>query len=318
MDLIYAARYTEICDYRWSDFEDNNLELPSGIWHVDTASIPQFFRRIQIDGNNSRRYAVVSPSCDFGVCLQKYNHPCRDFEKWLSLQINEGHGYNDLQMRARINRERCRESDTYSIKCWSYTEATFPIIPNNVVEWFLCNCAINDYRCVPIPFGIAGNKNDLTNANKIYNYKFDKPRDKLLYVNFQFYNTDRFRIFQHFSKRFYQYLVTCKHQIPFDEYLEDLATHQFVLCPPGNGYDCYRTLEAIYMGAIPIISSDPPCFLPYNQELYPVYVIDNFYQIDPALITQTYKETVNHMGQDSTKLKWPYWKNRIEECRSKL
>jgi hypothetical protein len=318
MDLIYAARYTEICDYRWQDFSDNNLELPAGIWHVDTASIPQFFKRIQMSGNGSRRYIVVSPSCDFGVCLQKYNHPCRDLEKWLSLQITERHGYNDLQMRARINRERCKESDTYSIKCWSYTETTFDKIPDNVVRWFLCNCYVNDDRLIPIPFGIAGNKNDLDSAYKIYNYKFTELRNKLLYVNFQFYNTDRFRIYQHFNRPFYEYLVTCKHQVSFDEYLNDLATHQFVLCPEGNGYDCYRTLETVYMGAIPIIQSKPPCFLPYNQDKYPIYVIDNFYQVDPLLLTNTYNETIKHMGQDATELKWSYWKNRILKCRSEL
>ena len=131
MDLIYAARYTEVCDYSWDEEWKYrvNISVPGGIWHVDTASIPSFFNAIKHSPN---KYVVVSPSCDFGVCLQKYNHPSRDFEKWCGLQIHPDIGYNDLHMAARINRDLCTETDEYSIKCWSYTQATFPIIPSNV------------------------------------------------------------------------------------------------------------------------------------------------------------------------------------------
>ena len=326
MDLIYAARYTEVCDYAGHDWTGNgDLDLPSGIWHIDTASIPEFFKEIGNKFNRSRQYIVVSPSCDFGVCLQKYNHPAMDLYKWLQLQSTPKHGYNDLQMPARIRRNRCTETDKYSIKCWSFTEATFPEIPANVVSWFVSNCEIQDPRVVPIPFGIFGNKDKLETAQAIDEY-FDvarlagcgttaPARDKLLYVNFQFYNTNRAELYYHFRNHFPE--VTCKQQCPFDEFLEDLATHKYVLCPTGNGLDCYRTLEAIYMGAIPIIENRMGAVAPYTGVQYPIMVFDNLIQADPPRLDSLY-DKYNNVDKDITQALWPYWKDKIEQCRSLL
>ena len=330
MDLIYAARYTEVCDYSWDDYNETNIVLPGGIWHVDPGSIPEFFNAIK---QNSQRYVVVSPSCDYCICEQKYNHPALDLEKWVGLNMSQGHGYNDLHMAARINRDRCKETDRYSIKCWSYTEATFPEIPDNVVCWFLVNCQVHDDRLVPIPFGIYGNKNMLESAEKIANYP-QKPKDKLLYVNFQFYTTDRFRLFRFFHENFGD-MVTCKRECFFDEYLNDLATHKFVLCPTGNGFDCYRTLETIYMGGIPILEKNMGAVAPYVEVPYPTIYYPHLLNVDPRMLESYYDQLMDkwypweeiRVGgpprqredhTDLTTLLWPYWKDRIEACRSKL
>ena len=46
---------------------------------------------------------------------------------------------------------------------------------------------------------------------------------------------------------------------PWDyrEYCAQVAQHQYVLCPWGNGYDCCRMWEAMYLGAIPIVLRHP-------------------------------------------------------------
>ena len=40
------------------------------------------------------------------------------------------------------------------------------------------------------------------------------------------------------------------------EYRRVLADSCFVISPPGNGVDCHRTWEAIYMGAVPVVLRD--------------------------------------------------------------
>jgi hypothetical protein len=40
-------------------------------------------------------------------------------------------------------------------------------------------------------------------------------------------------------------------------YYSRIASHRFVLSPEGNGVDCYRTWEALYLGAIPIVMVSP-------------------------------------------------------------
>lgn len=310
-DMIYAGKYTEVCDYSWKDYNGSNL--PSGIWHVDTASIPEFFNKIN---NNGNKYIVVSPSCDFGVCYQEHNKPSYDLAKWVSLQMHPDHGYNDLHMKARINEDRCHQHDKYSIKCWSYTEATFPSIPNNVVHWFVVNCEINDPKVTAIPFGIFGNKYKLETAKAIYNYP-QKKRDKLLYVNFQFYTTTRYELFVHFKNHFGD-KITCKHQCSFNEYLEDLATHKFVLCPTGNGLDCYRTLEAIYMGAIPVVEQKMGAVLPYKDMQYPMLVYPNLFMCTPKHLNEIYVSDGFANCINLEKVLWSYWRNQIEQCRSRL
>lgn len=308
MDLIYAGRYTDVCDYSWDDYKDK-LELDNlqpGIWHVDPSAIPEFFDHIKTSRHN---YIVVSPSCDFGVCLQRYNHPAMDLEKWIGLQATPGHGYNDLHMGARIREGHCNETDKYSIKCWSYTHATFNEIPDQVVKWFCVNAEVDDPRVVPIPFGVGSKEV----CEQIEGYP-ERTRDKLLYVNFQFYNTDRYRLFAHLN-RYPE--VTCKQQVPFDEFLEDLATHKYVLCPPGNGLDCYRTLESIYMGAIPILEKRVGCIAPYRDLVYPIAAYDNLFQIDLVALEQSYNLFMSH-SQDTTEVTWPHWESKIELCRFEL
>ncbi len=50
-----------------------------------------------------------------------------------------------------------------------------------------------------------------------------------------------------------------------------MAESKFVLSPPGFGEDCYRTWEAVLLGAVPIVRRSP------LQQLYdgaPVVVVD--------------------------------------------
>ena len=317
MDLIYAARYTEVCDYKWKDWNESKT-IPEGIWHVDTAAIPEFFETIQLPVNRSREYVVVSPSCDFGVCLQRYNHPAYDFEKWVGLQVNHKIGYRDIALPPRINPNRCRESDKYSIKCWSYTETTFNEIPKNVKRWFLSNCEIDEHNVTAIPFGIFGNKDKLETANAILNYNKKLNRHGTLYVNFQFYTTDRFRLFQHFDHYFKNTL--CEREIPFEQYLDRLATHKFVLCPPSNGYDSYRVLETIYMGAIPIIDSRLGCISPYYKLQYPILAYPNLFMVNPLDLDKTYDNIMECWSGNINleKVLWPYWENEIKSARSSM
>ena len=57
------------------------------------------------------------------------------------------------------------------------------------------------------------------------------------------------------------------------EYRRALANSRFVLSPAGNGYDCHRTWEAMYLGAIPIVRRAHWPFMGLN---LPVLVVDEW------------------------------------------
>ena len=55
---------------------------------------------------------------------------------------------------------------------------------------------------------------------------------------------------------------------------------KFVLSPPGNGADCHRTWEAIYLGAVPIVKSK---FWPFNGFALPTLVLQDWNQLPESL-----------------------------------
>jgi hypothetical protein len=67
------------------------------------------------------------------------------------------------------------------------------------------------------------------------------------------------------------------------DYHREVLNSRFVLSPPGNGYDCHRTWEAIYLGAIPIVKRQ---FWPFEHMNLPVIIIDDW---ENLLNLDTYK-----------------------------
>lgn len=57
------------------------------------------------------------------------------------------------------------------------------------------------------------------------------------------------------------------------EYRRALSESKFVLSPPGNGFDCHRTWEAMYLGAIPIVKRE---FWPFAGINLPVLQVDEW------------------------------------------
>lgn len=63
-----------------------------------------------------------------------------------------------------------------------------------------------------------------------------------------------------------------RHTTPL-EYRKALSDSRFVLSPAGNGIDCHRTWESMYLGAIPIVKS---AHWPFIDLSLPVLVIDEW------------------------------------------
>lgn len=48
-------------------------------------------------------------------------------------------------------------------------------------------------------------------------------------------------------------VIIIKTRTIWNDYLKHLNIAKFIVSPPGTGLDCYRTWEALIMGAIPIV-----------------------------------------------------------------
>ena len=64
------------------------------------------------------------------------------------------------------------------------------------------------------------------------------------------------------------------------QYRDLVANSRFVLSPPGNGVDCHRTWEAMYLGAIPIVLEK---FWPFQHLDLPVLIVNDWFEIPQAI-----------------------------------
>ena len=84
-----------------------------------------------------------------------------------------------------------------------------------------------------------------------------------------------------------------------DSYLKTMSQYRFVLSPPGFGYDCFRTWEALALGCVPIVFRDRN----YDMRLFtnqPIWQIDDIQQLE--LDFPDFSQTDNDM------VYLPYWK----------
>eukprot|EP00667_Euglena_gracilis_P009303 EG_transcript_9442 len=85
----------------------------------------------------------------------------------------------------------------------------------------------------------------------------------------------------------------------------DVLRSRFVLSPPGNGIDTFRTWEAMYVGRVPIIDAQLPAFL---HEDLPCLTVEDWNVITPAYLARKWDElSSNRRGYNLDKLWMPWW-----------
>lgn len=94
-------------------------------------------------------------------------------------------------------------------------------------------------------------------------------------------------------------------------YLCDLAEYQFVPSPFGNGRDCHRTWEALYMGSVPIVQSS---YLNPMYENLPIIVVDDWADLSDEYLRETFDQ-LSSKTYNMDKLFMPYWINYINAFR---
>lgn len=155
-----------------------------------------------------------------------------------------------------------------------------------IINWYAMNCEIIHPKLKPIPIGIANEIWEHGNVD-ILNEIIEKEisHDNLCYSNFDISTNPNKRkqvydIIQ--SKSF----IDCEtNKLPFKEYLTKLKSYKYVISPPGNGVDCHRIWESIYLGVIPIVENHVA--LREFKEL-PILFVDSFSDINGQMLNHLY------------------------------
>lgn len=92
------------------------------------------------------------------------------------------------------------------------------------------------------------------------------------------------------------------------DFCKNLIKYGFCLCPRGNGIDTHRLWEALYMGCIPICKK-------YHAHQFehdlPILFVDEWSDITPELLYETYHQKNKRLLFDSEILKMSYWTEKI-------
>ncbi len=315
MDEIITASFWEtLCDQSWSmgqEVVDNSMVF------CPLEGVLDFFNYIS---KTDKKVILVSAYSDYGLHYQNENHPNMDLSKMLGrYQWKEIAQVKDRYLTPTIESAeyaKCNPRDKFIVKMDSWTGFTFNKIPDNIKTWVTTNCNVNEPNMGILPFGV----NEQGEGKNLVQKHYKKEKSKLLYINFQNYTGERLALKEFYQQKNYDW-VTLKMDVgtPVEEFYSELADHEFVLCPFGNGLDSYRMYETLAVGSIPIIresrfSSNLGTFCNFPSVTY-----NTLFGITKEHLLETKEKFVKiekERGEwDRANISKNIWKNTLEELK---
>lgn len=174
---------------------------------------------------------------------------------------------------------------------------------NKIKKWYSQNVTIYHQKLITLPIGIANSMWPHGNLELLKNIMDMKlERNKLYYFNFSI-NTRPDR-----RKPIYEQCI--KNGLKFSpktnqkEYLINLKQSKYCICPPGNGYDCHRIWECIYLGCIPILP-DISAYQTFKN--LPILFIKSW-----DIVTENFLEKSHKIGNNLEYSNFKYYQKLIQ------
>ena len=156
-----------------------------------------------------------------------------------------------------------------------------------IVRWLAQNQAIEHPKLSSLPIGIANSEYAHGDVNELNHVRETAGRKDTLFYSY-------YTIGNNPSKRQYCLEQTGiplepltstawlgfagRNPLPatFPQYLQKLSRAYFCISPEGNGLDCHRTWEALYLGTIPVVTSN--LMIEEHRKLCPMVVLEDWSQ----------------------------------------
>ena len=175
--------------------------------------------------------------------------------------------------------------------------------PRSVTKWFSQNVKYVHNDLIAIPIGIS---NDTYEKNKKHLKMRYEQDNKCVYMCFNIDTNSKHRQYVRDVLTNYDVVIDdTNSNLSFEMYCNNLSRCKYNISPDGNGIDCYRTWESIYMGVIPII---------VNKHL------EYHFGDMPIIFLKDYKEIENDIHNirinfKSERYKFSYWKNLFDTIK---
>lgn len=189
-----------------------------------------------------------------------------------------------------------------------------------LIKMYSVNTVIEHYKLVTIPLGIQ-NLNWRFDNNPQSNYRLiDNVNSEHLDIkgdilmSFQIHTNSKIRqdLYNRFKDMDFVKIRNFSNNERNDEefvkeYFREIKSHKFVLCPWGNGYDCHRNWETLYLGSIPIIKRH----ISFNSfEDLPIWFVDDWDEVNNNTINDKYNE-IKNKKYNFDKIYFDFWKKNM-------
>lgn len=157
------------------------------------------------------------------------------------------------------------------------------LLPDNVVTWYAQNVEVplrENLRIKPLPIGLENRYCfDYDKAKILFDFRDAPgewlPADKLyLNCNISTNPVERGEIYNIAEQLPHVTIERGSNGQDYGHYLRQIRLHTLTLSPRGNGADCHRTWETMYLGRTPIVKKDDSNELWEYFHLPVVYVED--------------------------------------------
>jgi hypothetical protein len=174
-----------------------------------------------------------------------------------------------------------------------------------------------DERIINIPLGVGKDSPEPLCSTLTNQMQFSLAnRVNLAYANWQDYTYDRAVLRNGIGSANFSWITLVNSPKPYNDYIKDLSEHSFALCPEGNGVDCYRMLECLYCGCIPIVLDR--ISYGYLEDL-PHVRLNSWSELNPDLLKREFTRIEREgLWDNLNKITTDFWKSEIETARNLL
>lgn len=314
MKLLEGVDLSKLCDYSFVEESAQWGNIFSSFMKPKEVSLSNFeFIRKVFDIKKERSYMTL-----FIDNIRLYKR------KLSGLDSTDEKTFTDLMERGTLL-DLCSKLPEMKFIIFTNLEDTpideniFEVIPDNVLAISAINAVAFGGKVIPSPYGLQRQMYPGDNRKSIienFLEQDDIEPENLLYINHSTYTNPKERsgINEIFEDKCWA--TVNKERIGYDQFLNQIRNHKFMICPIGNALDCHRNWEVLYLRRVPVMKKHP-----YLEELYknfPVLFVDRYEDVTEELLVQN-----NHLCDlvktlDFTQLSLPYFYDNIVKKYSKV
>ena len=185
-----------------------------------------------------------------------------------------------------------------------------------IIYWFSQNVDVKHKRILPLPIGLENLSYYNHGIPKLFsNFTHTTSRQKKPKILYGFSTSTNPKIREKARKALSQLRTSDEitSRLISPDYMKVLESYMFVASPPGNGLDCHRTWEALYVKTIPIVLRSVSMEY-FAQQGVPIYIIDKWSDLNnlsESNLRDIYMKRVKLF--ESPALWFGFWKNKIKK-----